>query len=117
LTLIGVEVSLVSEKPSPPAFTAWGESVSEGCSAYPFRNSLVVRRRLVLGGVGDGGGVDDAGGVPPESSCPPQAARMAATAAATLMRTVVRFMVCPYQSLALVGEPAIGVLRYGKTVR
>ena len=28
-----------------------------------------------------------------------------------------RFMVYLYQSLALVGEPAIGVLRYGKTVR
>jgi hypothetical protein len=111
LTLIGVEVSLVSEKPSAPAFTAWGAAVSEGCSAYPIKNSFVVRRRLVLGGVVVGGGVDDAGGVPPESSCPPQAARMAATAAATPMVTVVRFMVCLYQSLALVGEPAIGVLR------
>ena len=42
---------------------------------------------------------------------------MAVTAAATPMTTDVRFMVCLYQSLALVGEPAIGVLRYGKTVR
>jgi hypothetical protein len=107
----------VSEKPSPPSFTTWGESVSEGISAYPFKNSFVVSRRLVLGGVVVGGGVDDAGGVPPELSCPPQAARMAATAAATPMVTVVRFMVCLYQSLALVGEPAIGVLRYGKATR
>ena len=71
----------------------------------------------VLGGVVDGGGVVDAGGDPPELSCPPQAARTAATTAATPMTTVVRFIVCPYQSLALVGEPASGVLRYGKVIR
>jgi hypothetical protein len=115
LTLIGVEVSLVSEKPSPPLFTTWGEAVSEGCSAYPIKNSFVVRRRLVLGAVVDGGGVVDE---PDDGlSTPPHADRMAATAAATLITTGVRFMIAPYQSLALVGEPAIGVLRYGKATR
>jgi len=70
----------------------------------------------VLGGVVDGGGVvdePDDGLSTPE----PHADRMAATAAATLITTAVRFMIAPYQSLALVGEPAIGVLRYGKVTR
>ena len=111
-------VSLVSVIVNAPAFTATGVAVSEGFVAYSVNNSLVVTAMLVLVGGGVvGGGVDDIDPPPELSSCPPQAARMAATAAATPMVTVVRFMVCLYQSLALVGEPAIGVLRYGKATR
>ena len=113
---MGVVVSLVSVIVNASAFTATGVAVSEGFVAYSVNNSLVVTAMFVLGGV-VGGGVDDIDPPPELSSCPPQAARTAATAAATPMATVVRFIVCPCQSLALVGEPASGVLRYGKTVR
>jgi hypothetical protein len=112
-------VSLVSVNVNAPAFTATGVVVSDGIVAYWVKNSLVVTATFVLavGGGVVGGGVVDVEPPTELSSCPPQAARMAATAAVTLMATVVRFMVCPYQSLALVGEPASGMLRYGKTVR
>src|ERR1700728_3863252 len=82
-TGIGVVVSLVSVIVNAPPFTATGVVVSEGFVAYSVSNSLVVTLMEVLGGVVGGVGVDDAGGDPPEVSCPPQAARMAATAAAT----------------------------------
>ena len=121
-TGMGVVVSLVSVIVNAPAFTATGVAVSEGLLAYWVSNSLVVTAMFVLiggvvGGGVVGGGVDDIDPPAELSSCPPQAARTTATAAATPMATVVRFIVCPYQSLALVGEPASGVLRYGKTVR
>jgi len=116
---MGVVVSLVSVIVNASAFTATGVAVSEGFVAYCVSNSLVVTAMfvLVVGGGVVGGGVDDIVPPPELLSCPPQAARTAATAAATPLATVVRFMVYPYQSLALVGEPASGVLRYGKTVR
>ena len=117
-TGMGVVDSLVSVIVNAPPFTATGVAVSEGFVAYSVNNSLVVTAMFVLVGGGVvGGGVEDIDPPPELSSCPPQAARTAATAAATPMATVVRFIVCPYQSLALVGEPASGVLRYGKTVR
>jgi hypothetical protein len=120
-TGMGVVVSLVSVIANAPAFTATGVAVSEGLVAYSVSSSLVVTAMFVLGGVVGGGivggGVDDIDPPPELSSCPPQAARTAVIAAATPMATVVRFMVFAYQSLALVGDPASGVLRYGKAIR
>ena len=120
-TGMGVVVSLVSVIVNAPAFTATGVAVSEGLVAYSVSSSLVVTAMFVLGGVVGGGivggGVDDIDPPPELSSCPPQAARTAVIAAATPMATVVRFMVFAYQSLALVGDPASGVLRYGKAIR
>jgi hypothetical protein len=120
-TGIGVVVSLVSVIVNAPPFTATGVAVSEGFVAYSVSNSLVVTAMFVLGGVVGGGvvggGVDDIEPPPELSSCPPQATRATAIAAATPMATVVRFIMFAYQSLALVGEPASGVLRYGKATR
>src|SRR6202034_2007620 len=96
-TGIGVVVSLVSVIVNAPPFTATGVAVSEGFVANCVSNSLVVTAMFVLGGVVgggvDGGSVDDIAPPPELSSCPPQAARTAASAAATPMATVVRFMV------------------------
>jgi hypothetical protein len=100
-------VSLVSFSVSAPPFTAIGEAVSEVSRACTTSSAVVSVSPMDAAGAGAGAAEEELLEPPP-----PQELRVtAAASAAAVVHRSLRFMRCAPQSLALVGDPASGVLR------